>query len=79
MLSFVDLQASSNHLTYSGSLASKQQRLGDKFAETVVVQYEPESEPPEVETEDPESVLERVIIEMKNRLSEAREKVAAID
>ena len=58
-------------------LGSKQQRLGDKFAETVVVQYEPESEPPEVETEDPESVLESVIVEMKNRLSEAREKVAA--
>ena len=34
-------------------LGEKQQRLGDKFAETVVVQYEPESEQPEVETEDP--------------------------
>ena len=58
-------------------LGEKQQRLGDKFAETVVVKYEPESEQTEVETEDPERVLERVIIEMKNRLSEAREKVAA--
>ena len=59
------------------SLGKKQQRLGDKFAETVVVQYEPESEQTEVETEDPESVLESVIVEMKNRLSAAREKVAA--
>ena len=58
-------------------LGKKQQRLGDKLAETVVVQYEPESEQSEVETEDPESVLERVIVEMKSRLSEAREKVAA--
>ncbi|MYC76711.1 hypothetical protein F4X10_13180 [Candidatus Poribacteria bacterium] len=58
-------------------LGKKRQRLGDKFAETVVVKYEPESEQPAVETEDPESVLERVIVEMKNRLSEAREKVAA--
>ena len=58
-------------------LGKKRQRLGDKFAETVVVQYEPELEQTEVETEDPERVLERVIVEMKNRLSEAREKVAA--
>ena len=58
-------------------LGDKQQRLGDKFAETVVVKYEPEPEQTEVETEDPERVLERVIVEMKNRLSEAREKVAA--
>ena len=59
------------------TLGEKQQRLGDKLAETVVVKYEPESEQPEVETEDPEQVLENVIIEMKNRLSEAREKVGA--
>lgn len=58
-------------------LGEKQQRLGDKFAETVVVKYEPEPEETEVETEDPERVLERVIVEMKNRLSEAQEKVAA--
>ena len=58
-------------------LGKNRQRLGDKFAETVVVQYEPESEQTEVETEDPESVLESVIVEMKNRLSAAREKVAA--
>ncbi len=58
-------------------LGEKQQRLGDKFAETVVVKYEPEPEQTEIETEDPERVLERVIVEMKNRLSEAQEKVAA--
>ena len=40
-------------------LGEKQQRLGDKFAETVVVKYEPESEQPEPETEDPERVLEK--------------------
>ena len=58
-------------------LGEKQQRLGDKFAETVVVKYEPEPEETEVEMEDPERVLERVIVEMKNRLSAAQEKVAA--
>ena len=58
-------------------LGGKQQRLGDKLAETVVVKYEPELEQTEVETEDPERVLENAIIEMKNRLSEAREKVDA--
>ncbi len=58
-------------------LGKKQQRLGDKFAETVVVKFEPESEETEVETEDPEKVLEGVIAEMKNRLSEARQKVDA--
>ena len=58
-------------------LGEKQQRLGDKFAETVVVKYEPEPEQVAPETEDPESVLESVIAEMKNRLSEARKKVDA--
>lgn len=59
-------------------LGKKQQRLGDKFAETVVVKFEPESEETETETqEDPEKVLEGVIAEMKNRLSEARQKVDA--
>ena len=58
-------------------LGEKRQRLGDKLAETVVVKYDPESEQTEVETEDPERVLESVIVEMKNRLSEAREKVGA--
>ena len=58
-------------------LGKKQQRLGDKFAETVVVEFEPEPEQIEPETEDPEKVLERAIAEMKNRLSEARQKVDA--
>ena len=58
-------------------LGKKQQRLGDKFAETIVVKFEPEPEETEVETEDPEKVLEGVIAEMKNRLSEARQKVDA--
>ena len=58
-------------------LGGKQQRLGDKLAETVVVKYEPELEQTELETEDPERVLENAIIEMKSRLSEAREKVDA--
>ena len=59
------------------SLGKKRQRLGDKFAETVVIKLEPEPEQTEVETEDPESVLENAIVEMENRLSEAREKVDA--
>ena len=58
-------------------LGDKQQRLGDKFAETVVVEFEPEPEQIETETEDPERVLERAMVEMKNRLSEARQKVDA--
>ena len=58
-------------------LGKKQQRLGDKFAETVVVEFEPEPEATEAETEDPEKVLAGVIAEMKNRLSEARRKVDA--
>ena len=64
-------------LDFFWTLGKKRQRLGDKLAETVVVKYEPELEQAEVETEDPESVLESVIVEMKNRLSEAGEKVAA--
>ena len=59
------------------TLGEKRQRLGDKFAETVVVKYEPEPEQIEVETESLEQGLENTIVEMKNRLSEAREKVNA--
>ena len=58
-------------------LGKKQQRLGDKFAQTVVVEFEPEPEQIEAETEDPVNVLENAIVEMKNRLAEAREKVDA--
>lgn len=64
-------------LDFFWTLGKKQQRMGDKLAETVVVKYKPEQEQMEVETEDPERVLERVIVEMKNRFLEAREKVNA--
>ena len=64
-------------LDFFWTLGKKRQRLGDKFAETVVVKYEPEQEQPEAETGDPERVLENVIVEMKNRLSEASGKVNA--
>ena len=64
-------------LDFFWSLGEKRQRMGDKLAETVVVRFEPESEQLEVETEDPERVLENTIAEMKNRLSAAREKVDA--
>ena len=59
------------------TFGKNRQRMGDKFAETVVVKFEPEAEQTEVETEDPERVLENVILEMKDRLAEAREKVNA--
>ena len=64
-------------LDFFWTLGKKRQRLGDKFAETVVVEFEPEPEQTEVETEDPEKVLENAIAEMKNRLAEASEKVDA--
>ena len=64
-------------LDFLWTLGKNRQRMGDKLAETVVVKFEPEPEQAEVETEDPERVLESVIAEMKNRLSEAREKVNA--
>ena len=64
------------------ALGGRKQRMGDKFAETVVVKYEPYLEEmaakAEAETEkDPEKVLENAILEMTNRLSEARQKVDA--
>ena len=64
-------------LDFFWSLGKKRQRLGDKFAETVVVQFETELAQLEVETEDPEQILEHAISQMKNRLSEARQKVDA--
>lgn len=64
-------------LDFCWSLGKKRQRLGDKFAETVVVRFEPELAQLEVETEAPERVLENTIAEMKNRLAAAREKVDA--
>ena len=62
-------------LDFLWTLGEKRQRMGDKFAETVVVRYEPEQT--DIETEDPEKVLESAIVEMKDRLSEARGKVDA--
>jgi phage shock protein A len=59
------------------SLGGKKQRMGDKLAETVVVQYDPYPEEVMPEKEDPEKVLESAIIEITNRLSEARQKVEA--
>ncbi len=58
-------------------LGKKQQRLGDKFAETIVVKFEEALEELEYETEDPERVLETAITEMKNKLLAARQKVDA--
>ena len=64
-------------LDFFWTLGKKRQRLGDKFAETIVVEYEAEPEQTAANTEDPEGILEGVIVEMKNRLSEARGKVNA--
>ena len=59
------------------SLGNKKQRMGDKFAETVVVKYGPYLDEVPIQTEDPEKVLDNAIVEITNRLSEAREKVDA--
>ena len=60
------------------ALGGKRQRMGDKFAETVVVKYEPYLEEIAAEAvKDPEKVLENAILEMTNRLSEAKQKVDA--
>lgn len=64
-------------LDFFWAFGKKRQRLGDKFAETVVVRLEPALEQLEVEPKDPEQVLEHTLADMKNRLSEAREKVDA--
>ena len=55
-------------------LGEKQQRLGDKLAETVVVRYEPQPEQMETKTESAEDVLDNVIAEMKHLFSEARKR-----
>ncbi len=64
-------------LDFFWTLGEKKQRMGDKLAETVVVEFEPEPEQTEAETEDPEKILENAIVEMTNRLSDARQKVDA--
>ncbi len=57
----------------------KRQRIGDKFAETVVVKLEEEWEEASdtEETEDAEKVLEDVLLGMKNQLAQAKLKVDA--
>lgn len=62
-------------LDFFWSFGKKRQRLGDKFAETVVVEFEQELE--HIGTEEPERVLEAAIAEMKSKLSEAHQKVDA--
>ena len=57
------------------TFGKQRQRMGDKLTETVVVKLAPELE--ELETEDPEKILEKTIVEMTNRLSDARQKVDA--
>ncbi|MCG9131104.1 PspA/IM30 family protein [Candidatus Poribacteria bacterium] len=52
-----------------------QQRMGDKLAETVVVKLTSELEA--LETEAPQKILEETIVEMTDRLSDARQKVDA--
>lgn len=59
------------------TLGKQRQRMGDKFAETVVVKLDPVPEVLETETKDPEKILEHAIVEMTNRLSDARQKVDA--
>ncbi|MDE0397477.1 MAG: PspA/IM30 family protein [Candidatus Poribacteria bacterium] len=59
------------------TLGKQRQRMGDKFAETVVVKLDPVPEVLETETKDPEKILENAIVEMTNRLSDARQKVDA--
>lgn len=59
------------------TFGKQRQRMGDKLAETVVVKLDPMPEVLETETEDPEKILENAIVEMTNRLSDARQKVDA--
>ena len=59
------------------TFGKQRQRMGDKLAETIVVKLAPELEALETETEDPEKILENAIVEMANRLSDARQKVDA--
>ena len=64
-------------LDFFWALGEKKQRMGDKLAETVVVKLDAVPEALETETEDPEKILENAIVEMTNRLSDARQKVDA--
>lgn len=59
------------------SLGENKQRMGDKIAETIVVEYESQPEAGKVETKDAEQELDNAILDITNRLSEARQKVDA--
>lgn len=65
-------------LDFAWSFGKKRQRMGDKFADTVVVELASEVEEIErAETEEPEKLLDAAIVAMTNRLAEARQKVDA--
>lgn len=57
------------------TFGKQRQRMGDKLTETVVVKLTPKLE--KLETEDPEKILEKTIVEMTNRLLKAHQKVDA--
>ena len=59
------------------TFGKQRQRMGDKLAETVVVKLDTELEALETATEDPEKILEKTIVEMADKLSDARQKVDA--
>ena len=60
------------------AFGKNRQRIGDKLADTVVVEAEPEPEEvEEPEAEDAEKVLNDALLEMTNRLAQARQKVDA--
>ena len=67
------------------AFGKNKQRMGDKLANTVVVQYRPytinveerEKEKEKETVEDTEAILEQAIHEISTRLSEARQKVDA--
>lgn len=59
------------------AFGKNKQRMGDKLANTVVVQYRPYTIDVEETVEDTEAVLEKAILEISQRLSEAKQKVDA--
>lgn len=59
------------------AFGKNKQRMGDKLANTVVVQYRPYTIDVEETVEDTEAVLEKAIFEISQRLSEAKQKVDA--
>ena len=56
-------------------MGNKKQRMGDLFAETVVVKYEPhiQYDVPQ-QKEDPEKVLENAIVEITERVDGGKRK-----